>query len=139
MSRRPIQQRAEPVALAIGLLQDGGRAFFLKQQDYDGTERIGLPFVLLLKGQDPVAKLAEAFIEQTGIDGYVQDTAFESTHNVGSRKRKKFIPVIAFNIGTKNASAKPAERFTGYAWMPLDAAKQKKLMRTSEWLLSLRK
>ncbi len=122
-----------PVALACGLLQDGGRFFFLKKTDATKVERIGLPFVMLFKGEDPVRKMTEAFLEQTGIDGFVQHVLFESRHNIGSRKRKRFIPVLAFSVSAKSMRPKTG---TVYVWLSLDGAKKQKLMRQSEWLLS---
>lgn len=124
-----------PVALACGLLSDGGRFFFLKKADASKVERVGFPFILIFKGEDPVKKMTEAFLEQTGIDGFVQSVLFESRHNTGSRRRKRFIPVLAFAVSAKNK--KPAAG-TPYVWLSLDAAKKQRLSRQSEWLLLLR-
>lgn len=132
--KRPIQQRATPVALACGILQDGERVLFLKSRAADGTERIGLPFVMLFAGQDPVKKMTEFFLQQTGIDGHVQDVRLQARHNVGSRKNKRFIPVLGFRVDAKTRQAKPSSEYSGYAWLTLDAAKAQKLDRTSEWL-----
>ncbi|MBI2445427.1 hypothetical protein HYV43_03500 [Candidatus Micrarchaeota archaeon] len=135
--RRPIQQRAAPVALACGILQDGERVFFLKQKDGQGIERIGLPFVMLFAGQDPVKKMTEFFLAQTGIDGHVQDVRFQANHNAGSRKNKRIIPVLGFRVEAKVRQAKPAAGYSGYAWMTLDAAKNQRLDRMSEWLRTI--
>ncbi len=132
--KKPVQQRAVPTALACGILQDGGRVLFLKQKDRLGIERIGLPFVMLFSGQDPVKKMTEFFLQQTGIDGHVQDVRLQAKHNVGSRKNKRFIPVLGFRVDAKDRRAKPAAEYSGYAWLTLDDACQQRLDRTSEWL-----
>ncbi len=132
---RPVQQRAIPVALACGILQDGERVLFLKQKDRQGVERIGFPFVMLFASQDPVKKMTEFFLQQTGIDGHVQDVRFQARHNVGSRKNKRLIPVLGFRVDAKDRRAKPAAGYSGYAWLTLDDACKQKLDRTSEWLL----
>jgi len=130
-------QRPVPAALACGILQDGERILFLKQKDAQGIERIVLPFVMLFSGQDPVKKMTEFFLQQSGIDGHVQDVRLQARHNVGSRKNKKFIPVLAFRVDAKVRQCRPAHEYSGYAWLTLDAAKGQKLDRHIEWIRSL--
>ncbi len=132
--RRPIQQRAVPVALACGILQDGERILFLKSKDRDGTERIGLPFVMVFAGQDPVKKMTEFFLQQSGIDGHVQDVRLQARHNAGSRKNKRFIPVLGFRVDAKVRRATPSAEYSGFVWLSMDAAIAQKLDRHSEWL-----
>ncbi len=67
----------------------------------------------------------------------MQEIQTQSEHNVGSRKRKRWIPVLGFKVSAKNAQAKPSAAFTGFCWLSLDEAKKKKLLRTSEWLLKI--
>lgn len=131
------EQKKIPIALAYALLSDGGRILFLKQKDRFGVERIGLPSVWIEKDQDPVKRLTEAFLKQTGIDGQVHEAKSQSTHNIGSRKKKKFIPVLCFTVTAKSAQAKPSPEFSGYAWLSIDDAKKRKVSRTCEWLYKL--
>ncbi|MBI5226247.1 hypothetical protein HY994_03330 [Candidatus Micrarchaeota archaeon] len=129
--------RPTPSALACGILQDGERVLFLKQKDHQGNERTGLPFVMLFGSQDPVKKMTEFFLEQTGIDGHVQEVRYQARYNAGSRKGKKVIPVLAFRVDAKAAQARPSSEFSGFCWLTLDDAKSKKLFRTSEWILQM--
>ncbi len=132
-----MQQRAIPTALACGILQDGERILFLKQKDRQGVERIGLPFVMLFSGPAPVKKMTEFFLQQTGIDGHVQDVRFQAKHNIASRKNKRFIPVLGFRVDAKDRRARPAAEYSGYVWLTLEDARRQKLDRTSEWLLNI--
>ncbi|HID73132.1 TPA: hypothetical protein EYP38_04270, partial [Candidatus Micrarchaeota archaeon] len=88
MSRvRKLREKPEyPKALACGMLEDGGRVFFLVQKDRHGVERLELPHVLVYPGQDPAALLKQAFEEQAGIDAEIGDIIRESRHNAGSRR-----------------------------------------------------
>jgi hypothetical protein len=122
-------------SLACGLLQDGERYFFLKQKDRQGVERIGLPCAFLIHGQDPLKNLSEAFLEQTGIDGHVQGVVLKSRYNIGTRRNKRYIPVLGFFISSKSAKANVSKKFSGFCWLSLNDAKKKKLMRSCEWLL----
>ena len=125
---------AVPSALVAGLLQDGERALFLVRRNVKGEETVELPFVLLQKGGNPVAALAAEFRRQTGIDAQVHEIAFERKHNIGSRKRKAFVPVLVFRLTAKNAAAKTAPEFSGYRWLsPEDLAGCRKA-RSAAWL-----
>lgn len=124
-----------PTALVCGLLKDGERFLFLKQKDGQGVERISLPCVPVFGGEDAVKKLSEAFLEQTGIDGHVKEVVLEGKHNVGSRRKKRFIACLGFLVAAKNAQASPAPPFSGVVWLSLEDARKRKLVRTSEWIL----
>ena len=124
-----------PSALAAGLLEDNGRALFLVRKNPMGIETVELPYALLLRGENPVARLTDAFRQQTGIDAQVHDVLFERRHNIGTRKRRTFVPVLVFKITAKNASAKPAKEFSGCKWISSADLPKYKLARNCTWLL----
>jgi len=125
---------APPAALAAGLLEDNNRALFLCRKNTIGAETIELPCVLLQKGENPVARLGEEFRRQTGIDSQVHEVLFERRHNVGSRKRKLFVPVLVFKITAKNASVKAASEFSGFRWIAQPDLGKYKAGRNAYWL-----
>ncbi len=124
-----------PSALAAGLLEDNGRALFLVRKNAVGIETVELPCAFLLRGENPVARLSDAFRQQTGIDAQVHDVLFERRHNIGTRKRRTFVPVLVFKITAKNASAKPAKEFSGCKWISSADLQKYKLARNCTWLL----
>ena len=124
----------QPVALAAGLLEDGGRGLFLVRRNLKGVETVELPCVLLMKGDNPVAQLTEAFRHQTGIDPQVHEILFEKRHNAGSRKRRNFVPVLVFRITAKSASAKPSKEFSGIKWIASEDLGKFKPSRNCDWL-----
>lgn len=137
MSRtRRLKERTLPKALVCGMLEDSGRILFLKQKDRQGIERIEMPCLLTYSG-DPVSQLTEAFREQTGIDGEIGEIAFETRHNAGSRRRKRFIPCLVFRASAKNRRARPAPGFSGYKWLSLEDAKREKLGKNAKWITRL--
>jgi hypothetical protein len=123
-----------PSALAAGLLEDNGRALFLLRTLPSGMQTVEMPCVLLLPGENPVARLGEEFRHQTGIDAQVHEILFEKRHNSGSRKRKIWIPALVFKVTAKNASAKPSAEFSGYRWIASNDLPKYKLARNAEWL-----
>jgi hypothetical protein len=123
-----------PVALACGILEDSRRALFLCRKTPLGVETVELPCVLLKKGDNPVSSLAAEFHRQTGIDGQVHRVLFEKKHNAGSKKRKYWIPVLAFEVTAKNTSAKPAKEFSGYKWIFGEELGKHKLARNASFL-----
>ena len=123
----------QPSALAAGLLEDGGRALFLVRRNLKGVETVELPCVLLLNGENPVARLTEAFWQQTGIDPEVHEILFERRHNAGSRKRKNWVPVLVFKITAKSASAKPSSEFSGYRWIASEDLGRFKPGKNCDW------
>ena len=123
-----------PKALACGMLEDEGRVLFLIRKDDRGIERIEMPCVLVFSGRNPVAELSSEFIRQTGIDEQIHDILFESKYNVGSRKRKQWIPVLVFKVTAKSMRANPAPEFSGFKWLKIEDAKKLKLSRNSEWM-----
>ena len=132
--KRGIAPPPAPVALAVGLLEDSNRALFLFRKNTLGIETIELPCILLQKGENPVAALTSEFKRQTGIDAQVHEVLFERRHNIGSRKRKVFVPVLVFKITARNATAKPASEFSGYKWLEKKDLAGKKLARNTLWL-----
>jgi len=123
-----------PKALACGMLEDEGRVLFLLRTDEHGLERLEMPCVLVPSGRSPVAEIRTEFARQTGIDGEVHEIALEGRHNAGTRKRKIWVPALAFRITAKNRNAKPAAGFSGFRWLSLDDVKKQKLGRNAEWL-----
>ncbi|MCX6769755.1 MAG: hypothetical protein NT051_03690 [Candidatus Micrarchaeota archaeon] len=87
-----------PTALACGLLEDRQRALFLVKLDNAGMERLEIPCVEIMPGDNPVSALTTAFRTQTGIDAQVHEILFQKRHNVGSNKRKVWIPALVFKI-----------------------------------------
>ena len=125
---------AAPSAIACGILEDEGRALFLCRKNAQGTETVELPCVLLMKGENPVARLAWEFAKSAGIDCQVHEILFEKRHNAGSHKRKAWIPALAFKATAKRAEARPAPQFSGYRWIsPADLGKHR-LARICSWL-----
>jgi hypothetical protein len=136
MSRqRALREKPEfPKALACGLLEDGGRILFLIKKDGRGNERFILPCAEVYPGDDPAALLKDAFEKQAGIDAEIGDIVKESRYNAGSRKKRKFVPVLAFKIFAKSRSARPGLQFAGVKWLSLEDAKKKRLDRKAEWI-----
>jgi hypothetical protein len=132
MCMRMRKYQPRPQMLACGALEDNGRYLFIKKIE-GGIEKFGLPCALLQPGSNPVEALAAVFREQLGIDAHVGESIHEARHNAGTRRIRHFIPVLVFRIATKNASAKPAPGL-GVAWMRLEDAKGKRMLRDSEWL-----
>lgn len=127
-------QPAPPASLVAGILEDGERALFLCRRNLQGIETVELPCILLQKGENPVATLASEFRRQTGIDGEVHEILFEKRQNIGSNKRKIWIPALAFKMTAKNASAKVAPEFSGYRWLAIADLASYKLARNAYWL-----
>ncbi|MFA6489549.1 MAG: NUDIX hydrolase [Candidatus Micrarchaeia archaeon] len=131
--RKQIQPPA-PSVLACGLLEDGERALFLCRKNRDGVETVELPCVLLFKGENPVARIAEEFRRQTGIDAQAHEVLFERRFNAGTRKRKIYIPVLVFKLTAKAHSAKPSQEFTGYKWLTSKDLAGQRRARNLLWL-----
>ncbi len=123
-----------PASLACGILEDSGRALFLCRKRTDGTETVELPCILLQKGDNPVSALSAEFRRQTGIDGQVHGVLFERRHNSGSKRRKLWIPVLAFEVTAKKTSAKIAPEFSGFKWIAAEDLGKHRLARICEWL-----
>lgn len=103
-----------PSALICAALQDGKRILFLVRQNHEGKEEIALPCVEVMKGDDQVGAIVAEFNRATGIDGHVAGTAFTGEYNAGSRKRRAWIPAIAFKFEAKNTQAKCAAMLSSY-------------------------
>jgi hypothetical protein len=123
--------------LACGLLEDSGRALLLVAKGRDGKERLCLPYALVMPGEDPVSAVAAAFRSQAGIDAQAHEIAVEGRHNAGSRKRKAWVPAMAFRMTAKNARAVPSKEFSGFRWVPLGEVANLRLAREAEWLRNL--
>jgi hypothetical protein len=124
----------EHVMLACGILEDSNRILFLIRKNRIGTEYFELPHALLVKGDNPVTVLTKTFLSETGIDAQVHEIILEAKHNVGSRKRKKFIPAAAFRITAKSSRVSLSREFSGFRWVPRDKVGKLKLSRQAEWL-----
>ena len=122
-----------PQVLVAGVLEDRGRFLFITRKTGE-AETLELPHAIIPQGADPVSALAEVFRSQFGIDAQVHGVINERTHNAGSRKRKRWIPVLAFRITTKNARARTGPE-QGYVWLSMDEARTRKLARNAEWIL----
>lgn len=120
--------------MAVGLLEDGNRGLFLVRKSQLGAETIELPCVLLQKGENPVAMLTAEFRRQTGIDAQVHEVRFERRHNVGSRKKKLFVPVLVFRVTARNAAARPGAEFSGFRWIAQPDLGKYKVGRNAYWL-----
>ncbi len=139
MGRRKIQTGTPMVkALACAMLEDGGRILFLVRKDANGIERIELPCVLVPSGRSPFADIKEAFQKMTGIDGEFHEIVLEGRHNAGYRRRKNWVPVLAFKVTAKNRTAKPPAEFSGFRWLSLEDALRQRLGRNAEWLRNLK-
>jgi len=125
-----------PSALAAGLLEDGERALFLVRRNERGEELLEIPCVEVMAGENPVAALVAAFSRQTGIDAEVHGILFQRRHNAGTRKRRAFVPALAFKLTAKSHAVKPAQGFCGYKWLAPADMGGKKLSKKSEWLRS---
>jgi len=123
-----------PSALACGLLEDGDRALFLVRIDEKGQERLEMPCVEVMAGENPVAAIATAFRAQTGIDAQVHGIKFERRHNAGTRKRRALVPALVFELSAKSHALKLAPEFSGYRWLEQKDLAGKRLSRKSEWL-----
>jgi hypothetical protein len=121
-------------ALACGLLEDNGRVLFLIRKDERGLERLELPCVLVQSGRSPFAEIRDGFFKMTGIDGEIHEIVLEGRYNAGSRKRRSWIPCLAFKVTAKNMRATPSPEFFGFKWLRLEDAKKAKLSRKSDWL-----
>ncbi len=139
MRRRMMTGERLPKALAAGLLEDGGRVLFLLRKDANGAERIELPCVLVLSGRSPHAEAGMEFRRQTGIDGEVHEVVLEGRYNAGSRKRRSFVPALAFKVTARERFAKPSTEFSGFKWLRIEEALRMRLSRNSEWLRNARK
>ncbi|MBI5223441.1 NUDIX hydrolase [Candidatus Micrarchaeota archaeon] len=135
MRRRVPTFTAVPKALAVGALEDGNRYLFLIRRDHMGFERLELPCILVPSGRSPFAEISSEFVRQTGIDAQVHEPIYESRYNVGTKRRKAFVPVLVFKITARERFAKPAPEFAGFKWLTLDDAKREKLTKNCEWLI----
>lgn len=127
-----------PKALACGVLEDEGRVLFLARSERSGSgqaiERLELPCVLVPSGRSPFAEMKIEFERQTGIECQVHEVIREGRHNAGSRKRRFWVPLLAFKITARTMRARPSGEFSGFKWMRIDDAKKARLSRNSEWL-----
>jgi hypothetical protein len=123
-----------PKALICGMLKDEGRILFLTKKDRHGIVRLELPWIYGHTNVNPVGELAEAFLKYTGIEGQVGEIIYETRHNAGSRRRKRWIPCFVFQVTARNRRAEPGGGYTSFRWLSIDGAKKEKLGRQLEWL-----
>ncbi len=136
MSPRAPNKIVLPVALAVGLLEDEGRVLFLFQNDLKGQRLLELPSVLVMPGENPVQRLAESYAQMTGIDAQVHETVRQAGINIGSRKRRHFIPVLVFRLTAKRMSARAGAGWNGFVWMGIKQALGEKFARRGQWFLA---
>ena len=134
MREKKLAKAPEYAALACAIVEDGGRVLFLKRKEGE-RELLELPCVLVEKGRNPVAELKEAIMRKAAIDAQVHEPTMEGRYNAGSRKKKKWIPALGFQISAKNMSARVSPEFSGVKWISLEDAKKEKMGRKAEWLL----
>ncbi|MBD3390200.1 NUDIX domain-containing protein [Candidatus Micrarchaeota archaeon] len=128
-----------PKAVACGMLEDRGRVLFL-EHERGGKKRLALPFVKIQGGDDPVSEINREFEEQTGIDGEIHEAIFEGKYNAGSRKYKKWVPLLVFKVTAKKMKCRPAEKFSGFRWIDLKKARtleKKKELFFERWISAL--
>jgi hypothetical protein len=114
-----------PKAFACGMLEDGGRVLFLVGKERYGKNRLVLPSVEIWGRRDPVAELGAAFAKQAGIDGQVHEVIFEGRYNAGSRKYRKWIPLLVFRVTAKRMQCMPSSDFAGFRWVSLKGVLEK--------------
>jgi hypothetical protein len=129
-----------PKAFACAMLEDGGRVLFLMGKEAHGKSRLVLPYAEIRGRRDPVAEIGNAFLEQSGIDGQVHEIIFEGRYNAGSRKYKRWIPLLVFRVGAKRMQARPSPGFVGFKWLSpkgaLEREKKKELL-LEKWVSAL--
>ena len=118
-----------PKAFACAMLRDGGRVLFLVGKERYGRKRLVLPYVEIRGRRDPVAEINAAFAEQAGIDGQVHEVVFEGRYNAGSRKYKKWIPLLVFRVSAKRMQCRHSSEFSGFKWVSLKGALEKEKKR----------
>lgn len=129
-----------PKAFACAMLEDGGRVLFLVGKERYGKKRLLLPNVEIRGRRDPVAEMGNIFAEQSGIDGQVHESIFEGRYNAGSRKYRKWIPLLVFKVSAKRMQAKPSSEFSGFKWVSLKGAlekEKKKELFLEKWVSTL--
>jgi hypothetical protein len=129
-----------PKAFACAILEDEKRVLFLIRKDMNGIERVTLPSILVYSGRSPVAEIQEEFLKQAGIEARVEGIVFESRHNYGNRRKKAFIPLLAFCMKARRMQAKPAPEFTGFKWLSIKDAlilDKKREIRLEKWIFAL--
>jgi hypothetical protein len=129
-----------PKAVACGMLEDGGRVLFLVGKERFGRKRLVLPHVKIMGREDAVSKVKEAFLEQAGIDAHVGGVLFEGRYNAGSRKYKKWVPLLVFEVGAKRMQARPSAEFGGFKWIRIKdalAKEKKRELFLEHWVSSL--
>lgn len=122
------------------MLEDGGRVLFLVGKERYGKNRLVLPFAEIWGRKDPVAELGAAFAEQAGVDGQVHEVIFEGRYNAGSRKYRKWIPLLVFRVTAKRMQCRPSSEFSGFKWASLKGAlekEKKKELFLEKWVSEL--
>ncbi len=129
-----------PKAFACAILEDEKRVLCLMRRDMNGIERVLLPCVMVYSGNNPVAKMGEEFLLQTGIEAQVEGIAFEGRYNYGNKRKKAFIPLLVFAVKARRMQAKPGPGFAGFRWLSIKDAlilDKKKEIRLEKWVFWL--
>ena len=72
--------------------------------------------------------------------GQVHESIFEGRYNAGSRKYKKWIPLLVFRVSAKRMQCKPSSEFSGFKWASLKGAlekEKKKELFLEKWVSGL--
>lgn len=114
--------------LLCALLQDNGRTLFLEKCE-NGKACFTLPCVMADEKENFVELVKKTVLEKTGIDCNVGMVALSGKQNAGSRRRKRFVNVLAFKATAKSYSTKEKAK-----WIALSEIGKMRLCRESEWL-----
>lgn len=116
-------------ALLCALIQDANRTLFIERTSAD-LVTYGIPSIMVNDGTDQVKALTQAVKEQTGIDAQVTQVALTGRHNVGSRKRRQYVPALAFYAVSKNYKPTVACK-----WLTVKQSREVKLDLNTAWII----
>jgi hypothetical protein len=121
-----------PKALICGMLENGGRALFLRRKEPEG-EGIEMPCVFGSLGADPLSQLAEAFKKQTGIKAEPVQVVIEGRHE----HEGTHIPCLVFSMRPLHGGPpepEPASAYCGFVWLSIEDAKLRRHAPKGRWL-----
>ena len=139
MAGRTIKTPPKLSALVCALFEDQGRYFFLEKTDERGRVQIELPSLLVNECEDPVSSLAAYIRNSLGLDAQIHLILLRGSFNVGTRKRRHIIPVLAFRCTVKKMSVKLPATYSGSRWLSAEASFAEKMGRNTEWLMRAEK
>jgi hypothetical protein len=126
-----------PKALICGMLERGDKMLFLVRKDGRGVERVEMPCVHGSTSTDPAGQLTEAFRKQTGIKAEMGNLRMEGRHNIGSKGKVVFVPVLVFEMSPDSPLVRPdpGKGIERCEWMTMMEAKGRQLTDNGMWLL----